>query len=356
LDSATVNFFAERLGHDFSRVRVHTDSRAAESARALGALAYTVGRDVVFGAGQFSPLSAEGRRLLAHELTHVVQQTASRGAALRLQRAPDKEPKKAPAQEPKKEPSKEPKRVDVVLLGEGVTSGEELARVLAPGGKIIRVKSMGEAAAELSKISVPIRTLYFITHSLADGALQFGKSEGFVKPDDVASKLKGAAPADKAPQNVDFRGCSAGTSPKAMNQIRGALGAKSVLAGNCYAVIQNTTPVKIGGKEITQPSDVTEENRPEFEKLRKRTVKKLGPAKKCILNNSEKGYFAVGGKYVALWFNTSLSTEWKKDESVCYNEINPQTVDPNQAPAASKGCRLVRVEEQPEPVETKPQD
>ena len=148
-------------------------------------------------------------------------------------------------------------------------------------------------------------------------------------------------PADKAPQNVDFRGCSVGTSPKAMNQIRGVLGAKSVLAGNCYAVIQNTTPVKIGGKEITQASDVTEENRPEFEKLRKRTVNKLVPAKKCILNNSDKGYFAMGGKYVALWFNTSLSAEWKKDESICYNEINPQTVDPNQAPAASKGCRLV---------------
>jgi hypothetical protein len=65
-----------RFGHDFSRVRVHTNGRAAESARALNANAYTVGRDVVFGEGRYEPASADGTRLLAHELTHVVQQGA----------------------------------------------------------------------------------------------------------------------------------------------------------------------------------------------------------------------------------------------------------------------------------------
>jgi len=59
---------------DFSRVRVHTDVKAARSARAVGALAYTVGRDIVFGAGSFSPRTRSGRDLLAHELAHVVQQ------------------------------------------------------------------------------------------------------------------------------------------------------------------------------------------------------------------------------------------------------------------------------------------
>ena len=73
LDPATRAFFEPRFGHDFSQVRVHTDTRAAESARAVKALAYTVGRDVVFGAGQYSPATA-GRPLLAHELAHVVQQ------------------------------------------------------------------------------------------------------------------------------------------------------------------------------------------------------------------------------------------------------------------------------------------
>lgn len=63
-----------RFGHDFSKVRVHADAKAAESARAVNALAYTVGRDVVFRMGQYTPGAREGRKLLAHELTHVVQQ------------------------------------------------------------------------------------------------------------------------------------------------------------------------------------------------------------------------------------------------------------------------------------------
>ncbi len=67
-------FFEPRFGYDFGQVRVHTDSRAAESARTINALAYTVGRDVVLGAGQYAPETNEGKRLLAHELTHVVQQ------------------------------------------------------------------------------------------------------------------------------------------------------------------------------------------------------------------------------------------------------------------------------------------
>ena len=64
----------QRFGHDFSRVRVHADSEAQQSARDVNAHAYTVGHNVVFGAGQYAPQSHAGRRLLAHELTHVVQQ------------------------------------------------------------------------------------------------------------------------------------------------------------------------------------------------------------------------------------------------------------------------------------------
>lgn len=63
-----------RFGHDFSGVRIHTDARAHESARAFNALAYTVGRDIAFGAGQYAPGTPAGRRLLAHELTHTIQQ------------------------------------------------------------------------------------------------------------------------------------------------------------------------------------------------------------------------------------------------------------------------------------------
>lgn len=78
LDLETRAFFEPRFGHDFSRVRVHADARAAESAWAVNALAYTVGQDVVFGFGQYAPKSSAGGRLLAHELMHVVQQDTLR--------------------------------------------------------------------------------------------------------------------------------------------------------------------------------------------------------------------------------------------------------------------------------------
>ena len=74
LDGATRAFFEPRFGHDFSQVRVHTDAKAAESARAVNALAYTVGRDIVFGEGHYAPGARTGRSILAHELVHVVQQ------------------------------------------------------------------------------------------------------------------------------------------------------------------------------------------------------------------------------------------------------------------------------------------
>jgi hypothetical protein len=83
LDPATRAFMEPRFRHDFSQVRVHMDAKAAKSARAVNALAYTVGRDVVFGARQYSPRRNEGQHLLAHELTHVIQQSASPNVALR---------------------------------------------------------------------------------------------------------------------------------------------------------------------------------------------------------------------------------------------------------------------------------
>jgi Domain of unknown function (DUF4157) len=77
LSAPTRAFFEPRFGHDFSNVRVHADAIAANSARAMNALAYTVGRNIVFAPGQYVPGAADGGRLLAHELAHVVQQHSS---------------------------------------------------------------------------------------------------------------------------------------------------------------------------------------------------------------------------------------------------------------------------------------
>ncbi|WP_446742789.1 eCIS core domain-containing protein [Silvibacterium acidisoli] len=85
LDESTQSWMGARFGLDFRHVRIHADAAAAESARAVNALAYTVGRDIVFDSGQYRPQSHEGRRLLAHELSHVVQQQG--GLLPRVQRA-----------------------------------------------------------------------------------------------------------------------------------------------------------------------------------------------------------------------------------------------------------------------------
>jgi hypothetical protein len=76
LDSATRSAMEPRFGFDFSRVRVHTDEQATESARAMKANAYTAGEHVVFGQGKYAPGSPGGEGLIAHELTHVVQQAS----------------------------------------------------------------------------------------------------------------------------------------------------------------------------------------------------------------------------------------------------------------------------------------
>lgn len=81
LDPETQATMGAHFGHDFSQVRVHADTCAAESAQAVQAIAYTVGRDIVFGAGRYAPRTLAGRRLLTHELTHVVQQGVLSGLA-----------------------------------------------------------------------------------------------------------------------------------------------------------------------------------------------------------------------------------------------------------------------------------
>nr|WP_254627343.1 DUF4157 domain-containing protein [Myxococcus sp. CA040A] len=87
LESSSRAFFEPRFGHDLSGVRIHTGASASDSARALQARAYTVGSDIAFQDGAYSPGTHAGRRLLAHELTHVLQQTGGRpSSGVRLAR------------------------------------------------------------------------------------------------------------------------------------------------------------------------------------------------------------------------------------------------------------------------------
>ena len=84
LDRNARAFFEPRFGHEFSRVRIHTGAEADQSARDINARAYTVGHRIVFGAGQYSPATRAGQRLIAHELAHVVQQRHAAPSIMRF--------------------------------------------------------------------------------------------------------------------------------------------------------------------------------------------------------------------------------------------------------------------------------
>ncbi|MCU0837091.1 MAG: DUF4157 domain-containing protein [Rhodospirillales bacterium] len=90
LDGASRAFFEPRFGRDLGTVRVHADAAAAASARDVGAIAYTVGRNIVFGEGRYAPQADAGRRLLAHELAHVIQGSGSAPPRVMRQPAPGK--------------------------------------------------------------------------------------------------------------------------------------------------------------------------------------------------------------------------------------------------------------------------
>jgi hypothetical protein len=107
LDPGTRAFMEPRFGHDFANVRVHTDEKAASSARAVNASAYTVGNNIVFDSGRFNSNSMDGRRLLAHELTHVVQQSAGRGPGILARQPADDQKPKATDNPPPKAPEEQ---------------------------------------------------------------------------------------------------------------------------------------------------------------------------------------------------------------------------------------------------------
>lgn len=88
LDNHSRSFMEGRFGYDFGNVRIHTDAVAAKSAQSINALAYTSGNSIVFGEGQYAPGSTSGKRLLAHELTHVVQQNSTARRLVQKDEAP----------------------------------------------------------------------------------------------------------------------------------------------------------------------------------------------------------------------------------------------------------------------------
>ncbi len=186
LDEQTRAFVEPRFGQDFGDVRVHTDAQAAESARSVGALAYTVGNHVAFGAGQYQPSSSTGQRLLAHELAHVV--LASPVA--------------------RSEPA-----ASTLLITAETSPGEHAARALAQGqaptampgeAPAIRREAMTQEQINkrLEELNVVMNDLRFSAAERKAAAEEFGQLSALLKNTSAAnspSNVTAVAPTKAAP-------------------------------------------------------------------------------------------------------------------------------------------------------------
>jgi len=207
--------------------------------------------------------------------------------------------------------------------------------------------SVEDLAKQLKAIKGPIGTLYFVAHMTEDGDLLFTAPdvETFVQAETIASKIKDSAQVE----SLDFRGCNVAQAPGEMDKIRTALNATKVTGSTCTLVKQIADPIKIGGKAITQPKDLTSKNRAAFDAGFKKVHELFVDAKKkCIINDSVDGYFQTGGRLIAYWANPGSmadDTGWDDMKSICYNNLKVEKVDPTKKlpVIGPDDCKLVEV-------------
>jgi hypothetical protein len=324
LDAATRAFMEPKFGFDFSGVRVHDEPAGAQSAHDVNARAYTVGQHLVFGAGQYAPATQEGRRLIAHELAHVVQQAGGRGEPV-LQR------------DVKKEQTKDPKQAATTSQDLAVVFGEDaglsnIASVIAKDVPVVIARSTEDLVRVLKKKG-SLKTLYFFAHMTPEGDLMFktpGKQD-YVPAATIAGKVKGAAQVE----NLNFQGCGIAQAPAEMNRIAVSLKATRARGSTCTLVEQTAPPVKVNGKAIIRPEQLLDEKvKVAFDKgLKDARAQFVDKSKNCILNFSVDGYFAAGGKLIAYWANPESMAEearWDDSKSTCYKDLKVVHLDPSQ--------------------------
>lgn len=334
LDSATRAFMEPRFGHDFAHVRVHSDAAAEQSADDVNAKAYTVGNSIVFGAGSFAPGSAEGRRLIAHELAHVVQQTGTSGVA--IQRQP--KDTKVAAQ-------------DFAILLDPSKDFVTQATAVAPGAKIVHASSLDELAKKLKEIKVPIGTLFFVAHMTEDGDILFTSQDKmtFERAEVIAGKIKNTVQVEK----IDFRGCAIAQAPAEMEKVRVALKATKITGSTCTVVTQIADPIKVGGKKITRPEQLKSSKvKSQFDAGFKKAQELFVEGKnKCIVNATVDGYFQTGGKLIAIWVNPGSMADsegWDKTKSICHKDLKVEQVDPKKLPVIGPDdCKLLEIGKKP---------
>lgn len=328
LDPATRTFIEPRFGRDFSSVMVHTDAKAAESARALNAQAYTIGRDVIFGASQYSPSTYAGRQLLAHEMAHVVQKYAA-CPALQKQENPQTQIAKAPF------------NVAIVLEEDEKLKNE--AAALTPS--VLNVVSLRDITIQLRSIRKSIGTIYVISHSNRTGQLRIMSKIGtisWIKIGELSDAIHAALPGAKAPKQVDFRGCNLGEATDNLSTFRSKVGAGAVQAYNCFAFSKSTEAVYLGTMPITTEKQLSDVKLKKHFQLGLRNLVSMLrannkiPVSDCIeglkpgeraaqnLPKIRKIYFASGGTLVAQWVSPRNNENWQTG-STCVKDLTPTT-------------------------------
>lgn len=322
LEGATRALMEERFGYDFGRVRVHRDARASQSAREVSAHAYTVGHHLVFDAGRYAPETHAGQRLLAHELTHVVQQSSSASPGLQRDDKPPAE------------------RVDVAIVFSDDDTSMREGRSYATTA--LRVTSCADAKQQLAALGKPIGTIYVVSHSNSSGEIQIDSQGGkiMVKLSECSKDLKGLAQ-NIAPTNVDFRGCKLGEAPQEMENFRQNVGAQTAQAGNCWSIVKPMHPVTISGVELKQESQIPEKQKAEVDGALKTQINSLTSddgrsVKNCIIGLARgetadgsfaklrKRYFEHKGNLTAGWASPELNNNWQKG-SICVKDMTADT-------------------------------
>lgn len=236
LDGSVRNDMEARFGHDFSRVRVHSDSAAEQSARDVNAEAYTVGNNIVFGAGKFAPSTQPGRHLLAHELTHVLQQSAA---------SPGRVARQTPAAPQQLVPHVTPE------IEAGLVHELQRARIQAPPSTSIRqesIRTFAVAAIIRPDGSVTYESAYFDKGSPEHAEPQLmAKIDTKIKPGDMV-----AIAIDQVPCSPSSKNCSAALKQFRADPNHGSMRVYTVRALRRDAA-PATTPQTAAPGEMTSP-------------------------------------------------------------------------------------------------------
>ncbi|HXU46560.1 MAG TPA: DUF4157 domain-containing protein, partial [Thermoanaerobaculia bacterium] len=229
------SYFEPRFGRDLSAVRLHAGGDAAEAAREVRARAFTVGRDVAFGAGEYRPESAEGKRLLAHELAHTVQQGGAAGPLRRQPAPPPPPPPPTPTALPATTPT--PGASDFKIERVGTSTQGEIFFARSSATLDAPAKTQIAAVKKAAPASVRL-----IGYASADEAPAIAQS----RADAVKAELKAAPDAVAVASAVGNAGATEGRSDFS--------GARSVeiLVGSAPSATVDCKK-KVGGKLVNPP-------------------------------------------------------------------------------------------------------